>query len=180
MLNKSNINLTKLMEQLVDKYVEHYKTDFNYDKESMLDKEFNTDTFYWILRNCGTNLLSSQRIFATGDYTNFEATYYGNQDVKIYKIIIKKRGKKYAYGDVQELKNDKFLAMVTENSKPPQAVKMTIIFKDNTGKAVRNEVEIQYNKRQKLNEELYYIQEELRINKAQITRMYIQEYKFTV
>lgn len=182
MLNKENINLTKEMELLVDKYVQHYKTDFQYDKELILDENYNSNTFYWMLRKSGTHLMNNNTILIKNDYSNTLALYY-NKDkkeiVKIYKIDIEKRGKKYAYGNITEIEKNNFTKFIKDNTKIPKGIQRNIFYANKDNKVENKTIDIYYTDdfREKYNNnEINYILDILKINKEQIEKTYTNKY----
>lgn len=55
MNNEKRFNLAEKMFYIVENNVKHYKSDFLYDYDFMLN--CNDKKFIWIARNCGTNLI---------------------------------------------------------------------------------------------------------------------------
>lgn len=55
MNNEKRFNLAKTMFDIVENNVKHYKSDFLYDYDFMLNCK--DKKFIWIARNCGTNLI---------------------------------------------------------------------------------------------------------------------------
>lgn len=180
MFRKENVNLTKVMEEFVEKYVKYYKTDFKYDKETMLDTNYSTDEFYWILRECGTNMEGSNRIFVKDDSSNITALYYCNEDIHIFKIIINKRGSKYAYGNILEIKKDDFIKSLEKNSRRPVGVKMVefIKNKDSDKKNKKVEVDIFYNERCSQRNQFECMLNKLNLCRENIAASYVKQYYF--
>lgn len=180
MFRKENINLTKVMKELVEKYVKYYKTDFKYDKETMLDTNYSTNEFYWMLRESGTWMLSPNSLFAKDSSANNTALYYRNEDILIFKLNINKRGKKYAYGDIKEIKRDDFMQMVLKNTKEPVGVKRIEIIKDKdpAKKNKKVTVDIFYNEKCSQSNEFECMLEKLNVCREAITASYVEKYYF--
>jgi hypothetical protein len=52
----NRVELVKTMNDIVNNYVEHYKTDFLYDVDFMYTT--NDKKYVWIVRKCGTNIVA--------------------------------------------------------------------------------------------------------------------------
>ena len=118
--------LNGIMNDLVEKYVKHYKTDFKSDIEMLLNKNYKTKHFYWILRECGTNLYEDIESFIQGTFPNHAVKYYLNSESEkahIFEVIIEKRGRKYFYGEVKELNKKKFLEKLQKEEIPQEKIK---------------------------------------------------------
>lgn len=85
--------LFKKMQNIVNKYVVAYKTDFDWDKKNILEMlDVNDDTvyeryLYWIVRKHGTNIgyKSNVPISATFSY------YLGEPDIRYYEIDLEEK-----------------------------------------------------------------------------------------
>lgn len=83
----TNINKEQQLQRIVDRYVKAYKTDFEYDKQTLLQAE-KGDKFLWIVRSYGTHLINKN------DVVNNETFLYwrghdnidGGKDIKYYEI----------------------------------------------------------------------------------------------
>ena len=131
MEKSKDINLFDFMQEKVDILVKAYKTDFDYDKDALLDKKASSNIYYWYLRECGTELLRDYEIFAKGSWDNTKATYYKDEALKCYKIEVTKRGTKYAYGNIEEIKVSKFVKFVEDNTKEYTATNISIELTNN-------------------------------------------------
>lgn len=82
-----NINKEQQLQRIVDKYVKAYKSDFDYDKQtlSVADKG---DKFLWIVRLHGTHLINKNKVVndETLQYWREHNNVDGEQDVKYYEI----------------------------------------------------------------------------------------------
>lgn len=77
--------LFKDMEQLVNKYVEAWKTDLVIDKKTIKENPSET-TYYWYLRQCGTQLLSSSDLEYLDTGVPASAEFWLSSAKVIYKI----------------------------------------------------------------------------------------------
>lgn len=123
-------NLFELMQELVEKNVKAYKTDFEIDKDIMLDKE-NGDEFYWYLRKCGTDIYEAEKVKFEGSEENTSAKYYlGQEGLKIFHIKIEKRENKYVYGTIEPVKNKSFENLIITDAKKINTKKVRIVLND--------------------------------------------------
>ena len=124
-------NLFEKMQHIVDEKVKHYKTDFEIDKETLLDKNYADNIFYWSVRDTGTNLYLKSKVFIKDSGDNDIAKYYLNNST-FYKITIEKRGRKYVYGNIVKVDMEKELKEKTFDSSKIICVKVNLIGKKRT------------------------------------------------
>lgn len=82
-----NINKEYQLQKIVDKYVQSYKNDFDYDKQ-MLSVADKGDKFLWIVRYHGTHLINKKNIVndETLQYWREHNNIDGGQEIKYYEI----------------------------------------------------------------------------------------------
>ena len=82
-----NINKEQQLQRIVDKYVKAYKSDFDYDKQTLSVAE-KGDKFLWIVRLHGTHLINKNKVVndETLQYWREHNNVDGEQDVKYYEI----------------------------------------------------------------------------------------------
>jgi len=79
--------LFKTMENLVNKHVEAWKTDFEIDKKTIKENPSET-TYYWYLRDCGTQLISATDLQYLDTGVPVIAEFWLSRAKAIYKIDI--------------------------------------------------------------------------------------------
>ena len=81
------INKEYQLQKIVDKYVQSYKNDFDYDKQ-MLSVADKGDKFLWIVRYHGTHLINKKNIVndETLQYWREHNNIDGGQEIKYYEI----------------------------------------------------------------------------------------------
>lgn len=79
--------LFKSMENLVNKHVEAWKTDFDIDKKTIKDNP-TEKTYYWYLRDCGTQLMSETDMKYIETGVPIEAEHWLPRARAIYKIDV--------------------------------------------------------------------------------------------
>lgn len=82
-----NFNKEQQLQRIVDKYVKAYKSDFDYDKQTLSMAE-KGDKFLWIVRLHGTHLINKNKVVndETLQYWREHNNVDGEQDVKYYEI----------------------------------------------------------------------------------------------
>lgn len=116
------MRLLEKMSKEVAKWVEHYASDFDYDKEALLESKPGS-VFYWVLRKCGTNLYRDSSFIAAGKW-NFldQLEYYKDDYRKIYKIIVEKAEECEVEGILQNCDFDKTLQQLRSQIKTPESI----------------------------------------------------------
>ena len=138
----NEILLNKVMQVLVDKHVKAYKGDFNYDIAALLDKNSKTNKFYWLIRECGTDLCRIPAVYIKGEYDNYLANYHiqNTSSNRIYEINITRRGRKNFYGTISKIKKETFLKLLKEEEILPkniESVEVLILTTDGKKKEER-------------------------------------------
>ena len=90
--------LFKKMQNIVNRYVKHYKEDFEQDKKyirEMLDENLDTPYerhLFWIVRECGTNLGYQSQIADSATYSYYLSAVedYGKNH-RYYEIDLEKQ-----------------------------------------------------------------------------------------
>jgi hypothetical protein len=77
-------NIFKAMNNKVNKHVKYYKTDLKYDINCI--KKHGEGIYYWLLRECGTAIITEKEIQYME--TSIYFTYWLNENVKLYRIQI--------------------------------------------------------------------------------------------
>lgn len=77
--------LFKVMEELVNKHVVAWKTDFEIDKKTIKENPSET-TYYWYLRECGTQLMSASDMKYIETGAPISAEHWLSSAKVIYKI----------------------------------------------------------------------------------------------
>lgn len=117
------INLNKRLKELVDKNVQHYKTDCDHDINIMLKKDYG-DVFYIYMRQSGTELMPEKFIYYKESTAYLLANYYKEENpLKVFKVHVTKRGRKILYGTIQNVNKTAFLNDIERNLKTTEKVK---------------------------------------------------------
>lgn len=108
------------MQTIVDKYVKHYKTDFDIDKKTM--EEEPEGVFVWMLRDSGTQLLNVEDLkwFETAAHT--EGKYWLYQTLKLYKVDLKNQ-------TIKEMKTETFEKLLADVQPMDSKTKLIYIVK---------------------------------------------------
>ena len=95
-LKLENIDLFAVMGSIVENHVEHYKSDFDFDKEILLNavkKESREEsTYIWLCRTTGTWLLRERNVFIRDTSENNTFRFYAEQtsdNILAYVVEIK-------------------------------------------------------------------------------------------
>lgn len=105
------IILNKIMTELTNKYVKHYKDDLLIDFSILLNRK-DLKNFIWILREEGTWMLEESTLEEKDSFSNvvMEHCIKNNQILKVFKIAVIKRTKKNnIYGMISEMTKKTFL-----------------------------------------------------------------------
>ncbi len=98
------INLTEKMSELVNKNVEHWRSDLKYDFEIIKENKINT--YLWILRQNGTQLYVKKNLLEDEE-TRYVANYWFNEKKrKVFIIKVKEIKDGIFYGEIREKKKD--------------------------------------------------------------------------
>lgn len=138
--------LNEIMLKRVNKYVESYKTDVEYDFKLIQDrnnyhldvkkfenKDFKVEEkYYWILRKCGTQLLNQKEVFFLGSNDRVTFNYYKNQNdiAAIYEIVVNDVVGEKIYGTIKKLKLDKVEEEIKSKSKVITSITIKVLVKD--------------------------------------------------
>lgn len=104
-MKKTEIELIPKMENLVKHYTKHYKSDFEYDKlklEKAIDNEIKKPQYIFIVRTCGTYLLSFKELedgCATSIYEYYENDY---DNAQYYEVTMTDKEK--IIGTIKKIK----------------------------------------------------------------------------
>lgn len=85
-MNKSKVkvigtDILEVMGQIVERRVRHFKSDFDIDREILTDSEKQPETAYlWLVRECGTWLLSERNLLIRGTREHSTLCYYAEQE----------------------------------------------------------------------------------------------------
>lgn len=101
-------NIIKELESVVDRFVKSYKDDLQYDIKVLLEKRNKDKTFYFLARECGTNLIPENDIHVKDSLGSSMIEYYEKDNTEIYKITIEKKCTKYVYGDIEKVNKKEF------------------------------------------------------------------------
>jgi hypothetical protein len=95
----NRVELVKTMNDIVNNYVEHYKTDFLYDVDFMYTT--NDKKYVWIVRKCGTNIV---RLFPADN--DSETIKNARLVLDCYKETAEKTTTEYHYYIVDIVNNE--------------------------------------------------------------------------
>lgn len=98
------VNLFEIMGKEVEKHVEHYKTDYyKYDVPDLLRVAKTGQVYYWLLRECGTNLYRYDRLTIQNEYWSVlpSLEFYKGSYKKLYKIEIAANNSKTLRGTIE-------------------------------------------------------------------------------
>lgn len=90
MIKFENLNLFDALRQIVDRNTKHYKTDLEYDIEA-IQKNPDCDTWWWMSRECGTQIDKECDILCDGRPSSVKYFMYDSYNPLIYIIQIKSR-----------------------------------------------------------------------------------------
>ena len=127
------MNLLKEMEQLVEKHVKHYKTDFSvHDVEKLKLHAKRGTKFYWLLRDCGTWLEREDELLVDSDEWNklsFFTNYLDSiQSCKLFLVTTTSKPGEPLEGTVEALPFPAYLDNFKKRQTPKQ---YNIEYKDN-------------------------------------------------
>lgn len=123
-------NLFNIMAKIVEENMIAYKDDFYvYDKQILLDKNSSSNTFYWMVRETGTNIFDANKLKYKETFEYTDATYnLKYRKIKaIYKIQIEKRGRKYIYGSIEKISIKAFEDVVKKAKEATTTEKVNMI-----------------------------------------------------
>ncbi len=82
-LKFEGVDLFDVMGSIVDSHVEHYRSDFDIDRQILLEAAGKKDradrTWLWLCRTCGTWLLRERDVFICGTRENQTFRFYAEQ-----------------------------------------------------------------------------------------------------
>lgn len=90
MIKFENLNLFDALRQIVDRNTKHYKTDLQYDIES-IQKNPDCDTWWWMSRDCGTQIDRESDILCDGRPSSVKYFMDESNNPLIYMIQINSR-----------------------------------------------------------------------------------------
>lgn len=130
-MEKKIVKLEKVMKGYVDKYCENYKSDLQYDIKMIKDKNDTNKTFYWLLRQNGTQIYD-ESIFIKNSCYNNSFKYYYDICRALFKITITDKNK--SEGIIEKITKKKLLDMVESKEKEAEEVEINalVILKDNS------------------------------------------------
>lgn len=128
--------LNEVMFNIVEENVVSHKTDLECDFKALLDKNEVSDSYYWLVRESGTDMLRIPDVYIDGLYCNEMAKYHAGYS-KIFRIDVSKRGKKYIQGTITEIKRADFINLLNKNKKLKEDIKevQLTVFSDSKGKS---------------------------------------------
>jgi len=124
-----NVNVLDIMQRIVDRHTKHYKTDFNYDaetiKESVLKPKQEDRTFIWLCRVSGTWLLRERDVFIQGTRENNTLRFYAGQAedaILVYAIEASATDGSDVYGNIYGLNYRDFHDRVKTSAVPAGSI----------------------------------------------------------
>lgn len=123
------VNLLKAMEQEVNQYVKHYQTDFfNYDIPALLEKAQPGDVYYWLTRECGTQLVSLNHVMMKSpewNSINYLAYYEENKTPNhTFVLTVKERTRRTIKGTMKPILLADALTQIKAKVKTPRALEL--------------------------------------------------------
>lgn len=133
-----SLDLIKDMWNLVNQNVSVYQSDFNYDKEYILEefRERNVKDFIWFLRETGTCCAKEREAYIQGTFENAECLSFLAQSKAFFVHLseLKKNGQ--VLGSVYEVSSEKLLEQIVNCSVPPEKVEMVFMEGEKAGEAL--------------------------------------------
>ena len=116
------VDLISTMGRIVYKHTEHYKSDFEYDKNDLMcavnKAEIQDRTFLWLCRDTGTWLLRERDVFLKETSQHHTFTYYSDSNSKIlaYAVVVNGMDGNKLMGDIYDLDYAKHCKHVISDS----------------------------------------------------------------
>lgn len=95
-------DLFEVMSNIIEEDVEYYKSDFNYDKETII-KNGENQSYIWYTRQSGTELFNMQYIDKLDTADNIEARFWLSQAISIYQIDVISINDNKPFGNIKKL-----------------------------------------------------------------------------
>lgn len=127
-ISESTKPLFEIMQEKVNKVVQHYKEDFNYDKTVIMKNISYDYGYYWLLRESGTQMCCEKDLkVADNDWNSLEQIeYFKDYNVKeLYYIKIDKVVNGVAYGSIKKLDYDATLKKIKKQMRIPLYLKVS-------------------------------------------------------
>lgn len=120
------INLFDEMSKVLNKIVKHYKSDFEIDKQIILK---DPKKYYWVLRECGTDIYDAKNILIKESEEYGSAEYYLTQSriEAVYEVNTSKVEKDIAFGDLKKISLKNFESIVRSAEKASESEKAVLI-----------------------------------------------------
>jgi len=87
------VELFKQMQSLVNKYVKHYASDFEIDKNCIMgtypESQSQSGIYYWYIRDSGTQLMSIENLAWKETSSFISAEFWLSQALAIYQVDVK-------------------------------------------------------------------------------------------
>ena len=128
------VDILDTLQSIVDFNTYYYKTDFNYDKQTLEDAALrygDNKHFLWLSRRSGTQLYPERDVFIRGTAPNNSWKFYGeskSDSVMAYLIQVIKSEDHILTGNILELDYQKHLDFI--RSKSPQLTAVELVFKN--------------------------------------------------
>lgn len=119
--------LFEIMQEKVNSVVQHYKEDFNYDKTIIMKNISYDYGYYWLLRECGTQMCCEKDLKVADDNWNSltQIEYFKDYKVKeLYYVKINKMVNGVAYGSIKKLDYDITLKKLKKQMRTPRYLKV--------------------------------------------------------
>lgn len=120
--------LFEIMQEKVDEVVKHYKTDFEYDQKIILKHLSSDKSYYWLLRESGTQLCFEKDLkVADSDWNNlYELEYFSDYKVKeLYYVKIDKVVEDVVYGNIKKLDYKATIKKIKKEMQTPSCLKVS-------------------------------------------------------